>query len=202
MKNQKFQKKRVNFLFAPNHLLDPYRGDFDRNWHWKWPLFFAPQIRLETESRGIFSRRGILAEFWALGCATPVDPGNGYLHIRNHTHATYACHTGHVFQDSLERTKTLVCDEEISQWRESIIVNCVSLQYLRYYFWLISIFDASQFLRCFVLEYYLVFSFFDACQLYILSTNLMEFWVFGNSVEFLWKFLDFLWYLKVILALF
>ena len=86
---------------------------------------------METESRGIFSRRGILAEFWPLGCATPRDPGNGYLHLRNHTHATFVCHGGHVFQDTLERTKTLMCDNAIGQWLEPMVVNCVSLKYLR-----------------------------------------------------------------------
>ena len=95
-------------------------------------LILFCKVRLETDSRGIFSRRGILAEFWPLGCATPTDPGNGYLHLRNHTHATYACHGGHVFQDTLERTKILVCDDQKGHWFDSRVVNCVSLQYLRY----------------------------------------------------------------------
>lgn len=89
------------------------------------------QVRLDTESRGIFSRRGILAEFWPIGCATLMEPSYGYLHIRNHSHATYACNVGHVFQDSLERTRTLQCDPEKGFW-EGALVNCVSLQYLRF----------------------------------------------------------------------
>jgi len=91
------------------------------------------EVRLETNSHGIFSTRGILAEFWPLGCATPTDPGNGYLHIRNHTHANYACHGGYVFQDTLERTKTLICDDQRGHWYDTMAVNCVSLQYLRRY---------------------------------------------------------------------
>ena len=56
---------------------------------------------MDSESRGIFSRRGILAEFWPIGCATLRDPHAGYLHLRNFSHALYACEEGHVSQDSL-----------------------------------------------------------------------------------------------------
>lgn len=90
------------------------------------------EVRLETQAQGIFPRRGILAEFWPIGCATPREPGYGYLHLRNDTHATYTCSVGHVFQDTLERSKTVVCYQEDGRWSDSV-ANCVSLQYLRKY---------------------------------------------------------------------
>ena len=37
-----------------------------------------------------------------------------------------------MFQDTLERTKILVCDDQKGHWFDSRVVNCVSLQYLRY----------------------------------------------------------------------
>ena len=85
---------------------------------------------MDSESRGIFSRRGILAEFWPIGCATLRDPHAGYLHLRNFSHALYACEEGHVFQDSLEKTRTLECNTDKRLWTAHL-VNCVSLQYLR-----------------------------------------------------------------------
>ena len=122
-----------------------------------WNFFF--QVRLDTESRGIFSRRGILAEFWPIGCATLREPSFGYRHMRNFSHATYACTEGYVFQvygqilvfyfshwfsqynwtyffnlilqDSLEKTRTLECNTVKGQWTDHL-VNCISLQYLRW----------------------------------------------------------------------
>ena len=56
------------------------------------------QVRMDIETHGIFSRRGILAEFWPIGCATLREPSFGYLHLRNYSHAMYVCSDGHVFQ--------------------------------------------------------------------------------------------------------
>ena len=141
-KNKQLQKShRVMFTFSKaenyrtftslpcNNICTRYLGNSISVWL-SLILFF--QVRLETNSHGIFSTRGILAEFWPLGCATPTDPGNGYLHIRNHTHANYVCHGGYVFQDTLERTKTLICDDQRGHWYDTMAVNCVSLQYLRW----------------------------------------------------------------------
>ena len=56
---------------------------------------------MDIETHGIFSRRGILAEFWPIGCATLREPSFGYLHLRNYSHAMYVCSDGHVFQVSI-----------------------------------------------------------------------------------------------------
>jgi hypothetical protein len=63
-------------------------------------------VTLDTHTQTIFPRRGILAEFWAIGCPTPKDPiDEGYLIGRNDTDAILSCSMGHVFLPEMERRR-------------------------------------------------------------------------------------------------
>ena len=87
------------------------------------------QVRLETRSQGTVSRRGFLLEWWSVGCATPRDPGFGYMGYRNDSHATFSCSLGHVFTSTLERSKTITCSPD-GKWSDGDN-SCVSLDFLR-----------------------------------------------------------------------
>ena len=86
------------------------------------------KVRLETKSQGTVSSRGFLLEYWSVGCATPRDPGFGFMNYRNDSHATFSCSLGHVFTSNLERTKTIFCMED--QWSDTDN-SCVSVDFLR-----------------------------------------------------------------------
>ena len=94
-------------------------------------LILLSQVKLDTRTKTIFPRRGILAEFWPLGCATPREPGDGYLQFRNDSHATYSCSIGHLFLPALERTKTVLCAGRA--WSQAV-GNCYSIEFLRWVF--------------------------------------------------------------------
>ena len=68
------------------------------------------QVSIKTATKTIFPRRGILAEFWPLGCASPRDQvSDGYLLWRNDTTAVLSCSTGFLFAPELQRKKVLRC---------------------------------------------------------------------------------------------
>ena len=69
---------------------------------------------MKTASKTIFPRRGILAEFWPLGCASPhLDEArglrDGYLLWRNDTTAVLSCSAGFLFAPEMQRKKVLRC---------------------------------------------------------------------------------------------
>ena len=72
-----------------------------------------------------------MLEYWSVGCATPRDPGFGYMVYRNDSHATFSCSLGHVFTSNLERAKTITCGVE-GRWSDGDN-SCVSLDFLRYF---------------------------------------------------------------------
>ena len=49
------------------------------------------QVRLDTKNQGTVSRRGILIEYWPVGCPAQHEPGYGHTSFRNDTHATFTC---------------------------------------------------------------------------------------------------------------
>lgn len=90
---------------------------------------FCVQVKLDTRTKSILPRRGILAEFWPLGCATQPQPQAGYLQLRNDTHAVYVCSIGHVFLPDLARSRTVECKRH--QWNQKV-GDCYSYDFLRY----------------------------------------------------------------------
>jgi len=111
------------------------------------------QVKLETRANSIYARRGILAEFWAIGCANQVRklhqsrfvdsflyffpprhlqaaPADGYLQFRNDSAAVYACSRGHVFLPEMERTRNVECNAQTRRWAGRP-GTCYPIDYLR-----------------------------------------------------------------------
>ena len=71
------------------------------------------QVSVKTATKTIFPRRGMLAEFWPLGCASPRETvDDGYLLWRNDTTAVFSCSAGSVFVPEMRRERALRCVAE------------------------------------------------------------------------------------------
>lgn len=57
----------------------------------------------------LIPRRGILIQYTAVGCETPLPPKHGYLVYRNDTTAVFSCCIGYIFAESKSRILNLIC---------------------------------------------------------------------------------------------
>ncbi|XP_046403501.1 uncharacterized protein LOC124169071 [Ischnura elegans] len=95
----------------------------------------ALRVALRSSSPTIYTKRGVLFHYKALGCGwpNPDTPKDGYLVTRNATAAYYMCCVGFKFPDTGIRQRELRCDEEHGLWRiheprgatEGLLPDCI-----------------------------------------------------------------------------
>lgn len=66
------------------------------------------EIKLITNEI-LIPRRGILIQYTAVGCETPLPPKHGYLVFRNDTTAIFSCCIGYIFPKLRSRILNLNC---------------------------------------------------------------------------------------------
>ncbi|XP_076318946.1 uncharacterized protein LOC143229946 isoform X2 [Tachypleus tridentatus] len=70
--------------------------------------------------------RGFLLRYQLKNCPTIPPPKLGYLHHRNESLAVYVCYRGHVFNDSLVNSQTILCIDGI-HWNTTLS-TCIPIE--------------------------------------------------------------------------
>lgn len=86
------------------------------------------EIVIQFVSSAFMPASGFLFYFKFQGCATLPAPQNGYLVYRNGSVSIYTCCRGYLFNDTLDSSRTLQCNEQ-NRWNNSL-PSCVSLEEL------------------------------------------------------------------------
>ncbi|XP_070496106.1 uncharacterized protein [Chironomus tepperi] len=82
------------------------------------------EIVLKTKSKNIYPKRGFLIHYKAIGCLVPQIPEHVKLVNRLENLLRYTCEENHVFPDTSQSDRTLICINE--SWNDTL-TKCVAV---------------------------------------------------------------------------
>ncbi|XP_040577858.1 uncharacterized protein [Lepeophtheirus salmonis] len=88
-------------------------------------------IQIQTSGRSIHPRRGLLAEYWPVGCIQNPLTGFAYVTFHNISHVTYSCPSGMGFIPDMSKSKTIICNGK--EWSENIYTCNYIVEAQRYF---------------------------------------------------------------------